>query len=237
MFEMTPELLAMCLAWFVVFLLSLTVHEASHAFAALKLGDPTAYEGGQVTLNPIPHMRREPTGTILVPLASFFLMGGTWMIGWASAPYDPHWADRHPRRAALMAVAGPVSNLLLVVVAALGLRLGLAVGWFKPLDWDTVGFTQIVAGGGPGFEGAATLVSILFCLNLLLFAFNLLPFPPLDGAAVLPLFLPSRFARTYLDFMRQPMWSLIGILAAWKIIGFFFWPFFFVALLLLYWGL
>ena len=94
--------------WYVAFLFSLTVHEASHALAALKLGDPTAYRGGQVTLNPLPHMRREPFGTIVVPALSYIFAG--WMMGWASAPYDPVWADRHPRRAGWMALAGPASR-------------------------------------------------------------------------------------------------------------------------------
>ena len=78
------------LGWYAVFIVSLTFHEAAHALAAWKLGDPTAYEAGQVTLNPLPHIEREPMGTILVPILTFFMMG------WASAPYDPYWAIRHP---------------------------------------------------------------------------------------------------------------------------------------------
>src|SRR5688572_25160812 len=114
----------MAAAWFVVFLFSTTLHEASHAFAAQRLGDVTAYGGGQVTLNPLPHIRREPLGMVVVPLLSFFLSG--WMFGWASAPYDPIWAQRSPKRAALMALAGPLSNLLLVLIAGTVLRVGLA---------------------------------------------------------------------------------------------------------------
>ena len=87
--------------WLIVFVVSITAHEAAHAWAAWLGGDPTAYRGGQVTLNPIPHMRREPFGTILFPLLSFLWLTPGWMMGWASAPYDPFWEDRHPRRAAL----------------------------------------------------------------------------------------------------------------------------------------
>ena len=87
--------------WFVVFLFSTTVHEAMHALVAWKGGDPTAYHGGQVSLSPIPHIRREPIGMLAVPLLTSLTQG--WAMGWASAPYDPVWAERHPQRAALMA--------------------------------------------------------------------------------------------------------------------------------------
>ena len=76
------------------------VHEAMHALVAWKGGDPTAYHGGQVSLSPIPHIRREPIGMLVVPLLTAFTQG--WAMGWASAPYDPVWAERHPKRAALM---------------------------------------------------------------------------------------------------------------------------------------
>ena len=83
------------LVWFVAFLLSTTVHEAMHAWVALRGGDPTAYHGGQVSLSPIPHIRREPLGMLVVPLLTSLTQG--WAMGWASAPYDPNWAARHPR--------------------------------------------------------------------------------------------------------------------------------------------
>ena len=106
--------------WYAVFLLSLTCHEAAHAFMAYRGGDPTAYAGGQVTLNPLPHIQREPFGTIVIPLITFVSMG--WMMGWASAPYDPLWEDRHPRRAAAMAAAGPAANAILALMALLALK-------------------------------------------------------------------------------------------------------------------
>ena len=74
--------------------------------------------GGQVSLDPMPHVRREPVGTLIAPWL-FYLFGG-WMIGWASTPFDPRWAFTHPRRAAWMSLAGPAANALLVLAAAAG---------------------------------------------------------------------------------------------------------------------
>src|SRR5262245_5850642 len=73
--------------WFASFLFSTTVHEAMHALAAWRLGDPTAYNGGQVTLSPAPHVAREPVGMLVVPMVTALTQG--WAIGWASCPYDP----------------------------------------------------------------------------------------------------------------------------------------------------
>jgi Zn-dependent protease len=209
-----PQLLVEGLTWFVVFVFSTTLHEAGHALAALKLGDPTAYEGGQVSLNPLPHIRREPVGMILVPLISF--AASHWMMGWASAPYDPSWAHRYPKRAALMAAAGPAANLLLVIVAGLLIRAGIWTGAFYAPD--TANFTAVTAAAdGSWAAGAVTPLSILFSLNLILFAFNLLPLPPLDGSAILPGLMSDDTARGFHNLLRQPMFSMIGLLAAWWI--------------------
>src|SRR3954469_20027172 len=121
--------------WYVVFLFSTTVHEASHALAAYRLGDDTAFRGGQVSLDPIPHIKREPFGMVVVPILSFVL--GGWMIGWASAPYDPMWANRYPKRAGIMAMAGPLSNFVLMIIAAMIIRGGIAGGWFAAPDQIT----------------------------------------------------------------------------------------------------
>src|SRR6188472_3904069 len=120
-----PDLLS-GLIYYVVFLLSATVHEAAHALAAKLGGDLTAFHGGQVSLDPLPHIRREPFGMVLFPILSY-LTGG-WMMGWASAPYDPYWAQRHPRRAAWMSLAGPAANFTLVVLAALLIHAGIGMG-------------------------------------------------------------------------------------------------------------
>jgi Zn-dependent protease len=229
--ELTPEVLAMAAAWFVVFLFSTTLHEAAHATAALKLGDATAHGHGQVTLNPIPHIRREPIGMVVVPLLSFLLAG--WMFGWASAPYDPRWAHTYPKRSALMALAGPMANLFLVLVAGIALRVGLVRGAFAPPAMLSRSHLVEAVGGG-GLEGLATVLSILFSLNLILFAFNLLPLPPMDGSAVIQLFMSDDAARWLQSFYRQPMIGWVGILIAWQFFGRLFDPIDRLALGLLY---
>jgi Zn-dependent protease len=210
--------------WYAMFLLSVTCHEAAHAFAAHRGGDPTAYLGGQVTLNPAPHIRREPVGTVLVPLLGFWLMG--WMMGWASAPYDPLWEDRHPRRAAAMAAAGPLANLLLAVLGFVVLKAGLESGWWTPAVGEFYEFDRLVRpvpGQAPWLDGFGRLASILLSLNLLLCLFNLIPLPPLDGAAVLAgLFAPARRLR---DRLRASAGGgFIGLLVAWYSIGYVFGP-------------
>ncbi len=217
--------------WYVALLFSLTFHEAAHAWAAHRGGDPTAYLGGQVTLDPRPHIQREPFGTVFVPLLSFAMAG--WMIGWASTPFDPKWAMEHPRRAAWMALAGPAANLLLVIAAGVAIRAGLAVGVFEAPPG--IGF-DFVAMGAPGtiWETCATLVSIVFTLNLLLLVFNLIPVPPLDGASAIGLLLPARLAfRLRLAFM-APAWNFFGILIAWFSIRQLFRPVLGFAIQLLY---
>src|SRR4029453_14728484 len=136
--------------WFGVFLFSTTVHEAMHALVAWKGGDPTAYHGGQVSLSPIPHTRGEPSGMLVVPLLTSITQG--WAMGWASAPYDPIWAERHPRRAALMAAAGPAGNLMIAVVAFALIKAGLLAGIFAAPS--SANFSRVVVSataGGHGF--------------------------------------------------------------------------------------
>lgn len=228
------DTLVLGLVWYVVLLFSLTFHEASHAWAALRGGDRTAYKGGQVSLDPVPHIRREPFGTVVFPLLSFAL--GGWMFGWASTPYDPAWAHAHPRRAGWMSLAGPAANLALVLLAALAIRAGMAAGVFAaPASIDFSQLTDAVAGGLWG--SAATLLSILFTLNLILFGFNLLPFPPLDGSGVLSLVLPEDAARRAQAFFAQPALSLGGILLAFILFREVFPPLHLAAINLLYPGL
>jgi len=218
-------------SWYLVFLFSTTLHEASHALAALKLGDDTAYRGGQVTLDPTPHIKREPLGMVIVPIVSF-LMGG-WMIGWASAPYDPDWANRYPKRAAWMAVAGPAANFLLMLTAALLIHAGMLAGWFSAPD--RVSSMHLVDWNGDGLPHlAAELLGICFSLNLLLFVFNLFPLPPLDGASIPLLLLPPATAEKYADLMRSPGVRMVGLIAAWQIFGKFYPPLHHLAISLLY---
>lgn len=202
--------------WYAVLLLSLTFHEAAHAWVAMRGGDPTAYHGGQVSLNPAPHLRREPIGTVIAPILSYVSMG--WMFGWASTPYDPSWAYTHPRRAAWMSLAGPTANLLLVLAAGVAIRLGMAADLFYAPA--SISFAQLTASTESGLAAAlATFLSVTFTLNLLLCIFNLVPLPPLDGSGALPLFLSEDSARKTMALMRQPAYSLAGIVMAWLLIS------------------
>jgi Zn-dependent protease len=231
---MDPDTLALGPLWYVAFLLSTTCHEASHALAAKLGGDPTAFHAGQVSLNPLPHIRREPFGMVLMPLLSF-LTGGA-MIGWASAPYDPRWQQRHPRRAAWMSLAGPAANLTILLISGILIRVGLGMGAFQPLP--SFSFTHIVGGNGAaGVDAAATLLSIFFALNLLLACFNLLPVPPLDGYTALGVFTSEAVARRMVDFARSAgAFAMLGIVLAWYALDYVFLPVFVAALRLLYTG-
>lgn len=217
--------------WYVTFLFSVTIHEAAHAWAAMKGGDLTAYSGGQVSLDPLPHIRREPFGMLVLPLISLFLRG--WPFGFASTPYDPYWADQHPRKASLMALAGPVSNMMLVVISAAVIWTGILFKFFAAPE--VISGSSIVAAAGAGvFEPIALLVSMMFTLNLVLLVLNLIPFPPLDGSAVLGLILSERSARRWTDFTRRPGMSLMGLILAWYLFGALFSLVFKISLKILY---
>jgi Zn-dependent protease len=211
MSEFSPQVLTQGFILYVAFLFSTTCHEAAHALVAKLGGDPTAALGGQVSLNPIPHIRRSPYGMVVFPLLSFFLLNGS-MIGFASAPYNPDWARRHPHRAALMALAGPATNFSLMLLAALALRIGNSL---QLLHWDPYS-------GRPGFAALSLLA--LFSLNLLLGVFNLLPVPPLDGSSVITLFMSEDRARGYLDWVRAGTFAMPGILVGLLIFRYIFPP-------------
>ena len=191
--EFTPQFLTQGFIYYVVFLFSTTCHEAAHALVAKWGGDNTAELGGQVSLNPIPHIRRSPYGMVVFPLLSFFLLNGG-MIGFASAPYDPYWARRHPHRSAFMALAGPATNFLLMLLGAFALRAAIVL--------------HLIESGGFATE----LLFALFSLNLLLGVFNLLPVPPLDGSSVVMLLMNEDRARSYLDWIRTGSFAVPGIL-------------------------
>jgi Zn-dependent protease len=230
---MNPEIIALGFLWYIAFLFSLTCHEASHALAAKWGGDLTAAEGGQVTLNPLPHIQREIFGTTIVPILSYVL--GGWMIGWGSAPFDPHWRYRHPHRAAWMALAGPAANLVLMLVAALAIRIGILARALVPPE--SAQFTRVVAAARPGLlEGVAVLLSIMFSLNLLLMLFNLLPIPPLDGHGAICLLFTEDFARRFTETTHNPSLAMLGLLVSWKVFGYLYDPLFTLALNVLYPG-
>jgi Zn-dependent protease len=231
--ETSFDIVTLGLIWFVVFLLSTTCHEGAHALAAKLGGDPTA--SGQITLNPIPHIQREPFGMVVVPIISYIL--GGWMMGWASAPYDPLWAHRHPHRAARMALAGPAANFILMLIGAAAIRIGLAWGAFQAPT--TVNFTRITEAADPSGIGSllAIVFSVLFMLNLILGAFNLLPVPPLDGNVGITILMSEERARSFLDLFRQPSFAMMGLLLAWVVFGRIFSVIWTVALNVLYAGI
>ena len=227
---MDPQLLALGGLWYVAFLLSLTCHEAAHALVALRGGDDTAATGGQVSLNPSPHVRREPLGTIAVPILTFAL--NNWMLGWASAPYSPLWEHRHPHRAGWMALAGPGANLVLALVAAVLINVGIATGAFDiPAS---ITFFKVVEASGD-LAPFAQFLSILFTQNVLLMTFNLLPVPPLDGNTAIGLLMPESTARRWFDLTRDQAFGILGLILAWYFFGDLFWPVLRVAVRLLYW--
>lgn len=162
---------------FVVLVFSLTVHESAHAWAADRLGDPTARSLGRLSLNPMVHV--DPLGTLLFPLVG--LATGAPVIGWAKPVPVATWRFDQPRRDYLMvAAAGPVSNLALAFAGALGLRVLSASA--------SLGIPAFVLTPLTDVAWAALYI------NLLLAIFNLLPIPPLDGSTVLAGLLPERLA-------------------------------------------
>jgi Zn-dependent protease len=228
--------LALGAIWYIVFLFSTTCHEAAHALVAKMGGDLTAAEGGQVTLNPIPHIRRSPFGMVVMPILSFAL--GGWMIGWASAPFDPNWQRQYPRRSAWMALAGPAANFTLMLLAGIAIRVGVAAGYFRAPGFIS-GYGGLVAStqsSDPTF--LSTALSILFVLNLLLGVFNLLPVPPLDGSTGIMVAMPESAALRYLDWVRRSgSYAMLGVLIAWRLFDEIFQPIFSFALHILYTGI
>jgi Zn-dependent protease len=161
---------------FGVLLLSLTIHEAAHAWTADKLGDPTARSLGRVSLNPLVHI--DWIGTVLLPLIA--VVSNLPLIGWAKPVPVMIRNLRHPRRDfMIVAAAGPISNLLQAVVFALVLRL------VSPADDPD--------GGGL----LPRVLELAVYINLLLAFFNLIPVPPLDGGNVMLGLLPPRLAAGY----------------------------------------
>jgi Zn-dependent protease len=165
---------------FAVLLFSLTVHEMAHAWTADRLGDPTARLLGRVSLNPMVHA--DLIGTVLFPLIA--LVSGAPLIGWAKpVPVNPRQLGRPRRDYVLVAAAGPASNLVLAVCAAIVL---LAL----PISPLTLGEANVSA-------PVATILSLAMRLNVLLAVFNMLPIPPLDGGNVLAGVLPPTLAISY----------------------------------------
>lgn len=162
-------------------LFGITLHEAAHGYVARMFGDPTAWQLGRVTLNPIKHI--DPIGTIAVPLFLLFatkMMGGAGLLfGWAK-PVPVDWGRlRNPKRDMLwVALAGPGSNIFMAILWALSLKLFISAGMGPDDFWVKMAFAGIN-------------------VNLVLMALNLLPLPPLDGGRVVFSLLPARLAWQY----------------------------------------
>ncbi|WP_353146643.1 site-2 protease family protein [Pollutimonas bauzanensis] len=162
-------------------LFGITLHEAAHGYVARMFGDPTAWQAGRISLNPIRHI--DPMGTIVVPLVLLFstklLGGGGLLFGWAK-PVPVDWSRlRRPKRDMLwVALAGPASNLVMAVIWAIGLRILAETGATSSDFW-----VQMTIAG--------------IQVNLILMALNLVPLPPLDGGRIVFSLLPDRMAWQY----------------------------------------
>jgi Zn-dependent protease len=153
----------------IILIMSVVIHEVSHGYAALALGDPTAKYQGRLTLNPISHL--DPVGSFLVPLLGYF--AGGFIIGWAKpVPFNPYNLRNQKWGEAIVAVAGPLSNILLAII------FGLAIRFFGPTIMN------------PSFLSLAGFVVLI---NITLAIFNLVPIPPLDGSKILFAILPYKW--------------------------------------------
>jgi Zn-dependent protease len=205
--------IVLVIGWYLVFVISVILHEAAHAWSAKKLGDPTAYAGGQVSLNPWPHMRREPFGMVILPILSAILVG--FPFGYASTPYDPYWAHEHPKKAAWMSAAGPAANLILVAFSLIVIKAGMAAKIFATSNTGYI--LPVDSLSNAYLAGVAAFFSMLFVLNLILVILNLIPLPPLDGSNLIMLFLKDDAARSYKSITSNVFFSIAGLLAAWWI--------------------
>lgn len=155
-----------------ILIMSIVIHEVAHGWMAYKLGDATAKSYGRLTLNPIHHL--DFFGSFLVPLFLWIASGGSFIFGWAKpVPYNPYNLRNQKRDPALVAIAGPVSNLLIA------LFFGLIFRFLGPF---------LIIGS------KAELILIIFqaaiAINIVLAVFNLIPIPPLDGSKILFALLP-----------------------------------------------
>lgn len=177
-------------------LIALTVHEAAHGYTAYRLGDPTAKSLGRLTLNPIKHI--DPFGAVCMVLFHF---------GWARpVPINPRYFKKPKRDFALTALAGPVSNLLLALISALGYLLTVK------------GFSGVVFNSELALKLALNLTVFVYtfhAVNLGLAVFNLIPVPPLDGSRLLNVILPTRLYFKVMRYERQIYLALVG----WLLLG------------------
>ena len=176
--------------------IAIVFHEVAHGYAALLLGDPTAQEQRRLSLNPIRHV--DPVGTILVP-GALALFGGP-IFGWAKpVPVDARRLDNPRFGMMAVAAAGPGTNILLALLAAIafGLASGLAINWGVSLPaWTTEAFYSFLL------------------INVFLALFNMLPIPPFDGSHIVGGLLPRRWSRQWQKLQAMGMLLLLVLIAA-----------------------
>ncbi|MBK7187792.1 MAG: site-2 protease family protein [bacterium] len=182
-----------------VLVFSVVVHEVAHGWMALKLGDTTARDQGRLTLNPLPHV--DPMGSVIVPL--LLSLTGSIMMGWAKpVPVHPGrlrhpWND-HPK----VAAAGPASNLLLALIAAVLLGATAAIAARLPVGHAAA----------PAAEFLLLVWQTGIVINVVLAVFNLIPLPPLDGSWILTRFLPDNLRDGYERLRNYGMLVVVGFL-------------------------
>ncbi len=181
--------------WSVPVLLAITLHEAAHAYVANRFGDPTAKSLGRLSLNPLRHI--DLVGTLLVPVLIALLSQFHFVFGWAK-PVPINWARlKKPRRdMALVAAAGPLSNLLMALLWAIGFKIA------------TLCHPEL---SRPALFLLLTSQAGIF-INLVLGFLNLIPIPPLDGSKIIASLLPPRWAIRYLNIERIGFLILIMLL-------------------------
>ena len=178
-----------------ILIMSVVIHEVAHGYMALALGDTTAKHQGRLTLNPLSHL--DPVGSFFVPLIGYLL--GGFIIGWAKpVPFNPYNLRNARWGEALVAIAGPLSNICLALIFGLLIRFGSPTDLF----------------GGESLS----LLSFIVLINITLAFFNLVPIPPLDGSKILFSFLPLKMQWLRLAIER------FGILFALFFV-FFLWQF------------
>jgi len=173
------SLLQRIIVWILPVVFAITVHEVAHGWVAKKYGDNTADSQGRLTLNPIRHV--DLVGTIIIP--GLLLITGTGFIfGWAKpVPVDPRNFKNPRADMAIVALAGPVSNLLMAIFWALIARVGMTIGSGAAMIAEPLIYTGIAG----------------ISINLVLALVNLLPIPPLDGSRILSGLLPNYWAWQY----------------------------------------
>lgn len=184
-------------------LFSLCVHEAAHAITADRYGDPSARLLGRATLNPLAHI--DPIGTVVMPLMMLF-SGIPFLFGWAKpVPFNPRNLQNVRRDPSLIALAGPLSNFLVAITAAIILRIVVIL-----LDMPPEARAFL---GNP----ATMILFYMVMINFALMIFNLIPLPPLDGSHVLSGFLSPRAQRTLAQI--GPFGLLIVIVFAGRLLS------------------